>query len=532
MPKNRKRKKSAGGRKKDPAAFPYPVVVPVILTLALMLPHIGDAYGGFHGGGNEGFYAQLGVKVAENPLKYPVKADGTIDYNIPPLTGYLLGADFMLFGASEASARTLMTLFSAASAVLIFLIGRRLLGEKAGLTASAIFAVTPMEVLVGRNVQTDPVFMALGLLSLHLYLEGRMIASGAALGLGFLAKQPVVLFLAGMAALDLLEKRPLKRLLPLAAAAAIVSSPYVIFNLAQNAGGFLGGQTSRLMLPVSEEGGRHGLDMVAFETFWGLSPLIAASFALGVAHMAYARRREDTPILVYVVIFLGFFVFYNKHSYYILPLAPFAALSSARLLAKAGPFAAALTVLLVLSGAFYSVLMMCGNKYGYEEFKRVPTLYRDDEKPVILITEIIAGNYIDSLRYYNPGAEIVDLSALGAKRGEIIPLDYGRPTYNLIHRAQINLKRLPEAQRRELLAHSAAADKYALVIFGAVFYEAPINPHFFSNTPIQISGGLPWYSFGVMKLDEVPELYLVKLKPGERMQLNADGSYTMKAAAG
>jgi hypothetical protein len=71
------------------------------------------------------------------------------------------------------------------------------------------------------------------------------------------------------------------------------------------------------------------------------------------------------------------------------------------------------------------------------------------------------------------------------------------------------------------------SDKYALVIMGYVFYEAPINQHFFTHDPLQVVPGLSPTTFGVMRLDKVPELIMIRFRPDERLFKKADGGFTI-----
>jgi hypothetical protein len=195
---------------------------------------------------------------------------------------------------------------------------------------------------------------------------------------------------------------------------------------------------------------------------------------------------------------------------------------------KTGELMLAVALVLFASGMFYSVLMLCANKYGHEEFRRLPSLYSEPDA-AILVSGTLSGSFIDVLRYYDSQADIIRLNDFNVNADEMIPVDYGRPTYSLIHRSEVTLESLPEYQRQLLLSRSVNSDKYALVLFGFVFYEAPMNQHFFTNTPLQVVGGLPPTTFGVKKLAGVPELYLVKLKPGERLFKTADGGYSIRS---
>jgi hypothetical protein len=513
---------------KTPLAGDGLVYVIIVVCALLMIPHLGGAYGGFHGM-NEAHYAQLGESVMREPLSYPVRLDGETDYNFLPVTAYLIGLSFRIFGVSEWSSRVVPVLFSLLSVYMTFRIGKILYDRRTGLIAAAILAVTPMNVLVGRNVQTEAVFISLGLVALYLYIRGGRISAGFVLGLACLAKQPAILFYFGILAVEILKNKRVNRgFCVLTVGFLLTVAPYIIYSLSVNSSSFLGGQASRIMLSVSSEGSRKGLQTVFSEVFWGLSPLIAVAFMAGCAAMALKRRLE-VPV-VYAIVFLAFFIFYNKHGYYILPLAPFAAMIIANAVSdiKWKKIAILAVAVLLLSGAFYSIIMLCASKYGFEEYKRLTNLY-EQENAQFLTGSIISGSYMDQVRYYNPNVEMVELDKMRLGEGEMIPLDYGRPTYILMHSSEIDLKDYQIEARSEMLKRAAYADKYALVLFGTVFYSAPRNQHFFTLTGLQVVGGLPKTAFGVKKLDEIPGAYLFKLEEGNRLYKRGSGGYDIVA---
>ena len=205
----------------------YILLIVVAASAALMCNRLGEAFGGFHGM-SEAYFTELGRSIAEGGFHYPHKPDGSLDVNIPPLTAYLLGLSFMIFGVSESSARLVPVTFSLMSVTVTYLIGRRLYGRTAGLCAAAVLAFTPMHVLVGRNVQSDALMVALGLAAVYFYVNKRPVISGFTLGLCFLAKQPAVLFYIGLAVLEFADKRSFRAdFLRLTAVFAATVSPYV-----------------------------------------------------------------------------------------------------------------------------------------------------------------------------------------------------------------------------------------------------------------------------------------------------------------
>jgi hypothetical protein len=89
--------------------------------------------------------------------------------------------------------------------------------------------------------------------------------------------------------------------------------------------------------------------------------------------MVMARRRTagDQLVLVFAAVFLAYYVGFHLHSYYLLPIAPFAALAIGRGVASAfeaqgsaWAWRIAVASILCASMVFGSVVMMAGKKWG------------------------------------------------------------------------------------------------------------------------------------------------------------------------
>ncbi len=93
---------------------------------------------------------QLDIDEADTALKV-AKPVGALLADLardghPPLYFLLLKGWTNLLGNAEASLRALSALFSLAECALLILVGRRLFGRAAGLTAGALFALSPIEI--------------------------------------------------------------------------------------------------------------------------------------------------------------------------------------------------------------------------------------------------------------------------------------------------------------------------------------------------------------------------------------------------
>lgn len=136
----------------------------------------------------------------------------TLDFGYfskPPMVAWSIWATTALGGDAEPFVRLSAPLYQAATALAVFVIGRRLYGVQTGLAACALYHLMPGVQLSAAVVATDAplmTFLAWGL-ALYLYApttEGlrRQVAAGGAgalLGLAFLSKYAAVYALIGLA---------------------------------------------------------------------------------------------------------------------------------------------------------------------------------------------------------------------------------------------------------------------------------------------------------------------------------------------
>lgn len=88
---------------------------------------------------------------------FPIQGSGEVFMNKPPLAFWLMRLSFHLLGPSPFAARLPSVLAAAATAVLLYLFGASRFGEKAGMLAALLFALTPgLMALHGiRSATTD-----------------------------------------------------------------------------------------------------------------------------------------------------------------------------------------------------------------------------------------------------------------------------------------------------------------------------------------------------------------------------------------
>ena len=160
-----------------------------------------------------------------------------------PLYGWFLIPIYWAFGANWESIGIAQILAAVATSLLVFEVGRRLLGAKAGLIAAAIATLNPYlvwhDVHVNREIVDQVVAAALVLLTLVVAerpTRWRALALGAVTGVSMLGNTRLV-FLPILCALYLAWRLPRARTTAIAAAlvlagAAVVVAPWLVRNKA------------------------------------------------------------------------------------------------------------------------------------------------------------------------------------------------------------------------------------------------------------------------------------------------------------
>ncbi|MCL5877299.1 MAG: glycosyltransferase family 39 protein [Candidatus Bathyarchaeota archaeon] len=135
--------------------------------------------------------AALGVTMWGMPF---VEVQGSL-INQPPLGFYLEGLFFKIFGTSITTGVFLMTLFGLGCTLLIYQIGKTLYGKQTGLVASALFALTPWQLVLSNSFLIDTQCLFFSLFSLYTgilaFREGSsklVVASGGLFALAFYTK--------------------------------------------------------------------------------------------------------------------------------------------------------------------------------------------------------------------------------------------------------------------------------------------------------------------------------------------------------
>lgn len=157
----------------------------------------------------------------------------------PPLVFAVAYAFFSLFGVSTLVARLPFALAGIGSVFLVYLIGRKMFDERAGLIAAGVMAISSQAVYASRTALMEPLAMLLIFLTWYLFLLALENPKywywwGAALGFSWLAKYTALpVLVACVAYLVIFRREQFKnpRLYLGILIALVIFSPVIVYNL-------------------------------------------------------------------------------------------------------------------------------------------------------------------------------------------------------------------------------------------------------------------------------------------------------------
>ena len=317
--------------------FVWAAVVAATVAGGIMFYRVADASLGFLAY-NEGFYLANGVADASRDFFAPLVSP--LDANNPWVYPVVLATALRILGSTTAVARAVSIVASMSTIVLTFALGKRLYNARIGLVAAVLLAFMPGHMLVGRNIQIDALMLTLMVAASYAYVRaaqsqsrGWSLAAGVLLGIGALTKLPVLLLIPGFVVWELWRTHDLSWVRKpstwmTATAFAVVLAPWYAYRLLASST-FRTAQSQLLGV-----GGWRGLaylwHYVLGEMGWMFSPVLAVVVVASLVYMAAKRQVADKFVISMVSTLFAVFIFYNYHSYYFLPLAPFGAIAAAR----------------------------------------------------------------------------------------------------------------------------------------------------------------------------------------------------------
>ncbi|WP_374440819.1 ArnT family glycosyltransferase [Stella sp.] len=164
-------------------------------------------------------------------------------YSKPPLVAWLIALSTALLGDGTFAIKLPSALCHAATACVLYAIGREAWGARVGFWSAVLWATMPAVSLSSLIISTDPPLLLFWALALHAFLRavradgvGGWVAAGIWAGLGLLSKYAMAYFLVSAALCLALTPglRPLlwRRLPFLLAPALLLLLPNVLWNLA------------------------------------------------------------------------------------------------------------------------------------------------------------------------------------------------------------------------------------------------------------------------------------------------------------
>jgi len=149
---------------------------------------------------NEAYYSQIPREMVASGDWLVPTFNGKPFLIKPPLTHWIVGSLYKLFGVDLFWERLTGALLSLGAIIAVFFIGRILFNSGIGVLGAALFATSPRLQLISRRILIDGLLIFCSLMAVLFFLlwlkkkhPAWLLLSSFFLGLGFLAKGPVIL---------------------------------------------------------------------------------------------------------------------------------------------------------------------------------------------------------------------------------------------------------------------------------------------------------------------------------------------------
>jgi 4-amino-4-deoxy-L-arabinose transferase-like glycosyltransferase len=351
-----------GGRRpwrRRPAGLLRAVPVTGVLALATAFRFVALSREGFNS--DEAVYAGTAASIAgDTSLSglFPV-------FRAHPVLFQLLVSLVYRAGVSDWSARAVAAAIGVLTVAVVYALGVRMYGRRAGLIAALLLAVMPYHVVVSRQVLLDGLMTFFATVLIYCvvrYAEtaaGRwLIAAGASLGAAMLAKETALVVLGGLYVFFALTPIVRMRAPHLVGAFAVLGLLVAVPAAAKAyAGAGSSGQSYLLWQLVRPANHELSFYFTTVPSAVGLGTLGTA-----LAGLIWLRREwtwRERLLLCWVIVPVVFFTLWPVKGYqYLLPIAPALAVLAGRTLDRLGLragrlalIAATLVVTISLAGA-------------------------------------------------------------------------------------------------------------------------------------------------------------------------------------
>ncbi|MBP2627087.1 MAG: hypothetical protein H6Q68_1798 [Firmicutes bacterium] len=255
-------------------------------------------------------------------------------YDKPPMYYWLVAASYKVFGMTEFAARFPSAILAVACALVVYLSGRRLFNERAGMAGALVLTTSIEFFYLGKAAVTDMTLLLFLTISLLSFIEKRYYLAYIFAGLATLTKGPIGLLFPGAIVFPyILVTRNWSQITKMKIPSgllvyAIVAMPWYVmmYNLHGSAfiETFLGFHNiTRFTSPEHPEG----------VLWYYYIPVLILGFFPWTAIMlqsiwnSLTKSRQDFSVLVFlniwaIVIFVFFTISQTKLVSYILPMYP------------------------------------------------------------------------------------------------------------------------------------------------------------------------------------------------------------------
>jgi 4-amino-4-deoxy-L-arabinose transferase-like glycosyltransferase len=470
----------------------------VLAGLLVRIPGLGAPIVGYHSF-NEAFYLDIASRYLHMNLLVPWTAP--LEPNNPPFYPFLLRVVMSVFGPSVLTARALSTAAALGTAIVVFLLGKRLYGVVAGLGAATIIALAPGSVLVGRNIQIEATLglvVALTALAWVTAMDEESVpwavAAGCLAGLAVLTKMQGLVIVPALALAEVIRTRSFRRLTartPLTTLLAFlaVGLPWNVWNLFQPT------DVSALQTKAAELSMPDGQFLnlyFAGEGIWLLSPVLALALVAALVYVLRRHRPSDALVLLLVLVNVVFYMGYHHHTYYLYGALPFVALCIAALLepVEMRSVSGSLVLLCVVALLLvpFALTELAGKKLGYWSSEQIASAAVaqgiDPAKTALAVSPALRGSWEPALRLYGRGMRIVSN-----------PLEDGDPLYRGERLIVLDAQPRPASADSTPLIH--LSDEHVMPVFfgygvdqshDALFYFTIDRPLFIRVGPLWTFG--------------------------------------------
>lgn len=266
---------------------------------------------------NEAYYTMRVTHIVEGGSYL----DGSFDN--PPLFVYSLSFLSKIFGISITLFRLFIVFCTLVTTYIVYHIGNILGNKRVGLVSSAIYAFFPMTVIFSKIIQIDMFGIMLMTATFYFAILGIkknkrwFFLSGFFLGLTVFTKIPMALVIIPTFYYMFYKKVEIKYFLLIIIETILVPLPWIAYVWTVN--------SSFLISGASSSSNFFGLGTMHSEVpYYQLSMILLAIFVLISLLILIWKRKptsiEEKSLVLYFLIFSGFFLLLPNHEYYLLPV--------------------------------------------------------------------------------------------------------------------------------------------------------------------------------------------------------------------